>query len=107
MTYLRKKLHTATLHPQFLGTTITWWRDTGETVQVMIAHEVADAIPYEKNPVRRVCYGRETLRRRPDLPDDQLDFEELIVPRERRGTDFNAPPVGGVSSPAYNVQLGA
>jgi hypothetical protein len=35
----------------------------------MIAHEVADAIPYEKNPVRRVCYGRETLRRRLDRPD--------------------------------------
>jgi adenylate cyclase len=56
MSLLRVTLHTATLHPQFLGTTITWWRDTGETVQVMIAHEVADAIPYEKNPVRRVCY---------------------------------------------------
>jgi hypothetical protein len=58
MPLLRVTLHTATLHPQFLGTTISWWRDTGETVQVMIAHEVADAIPYEKNPVRRVCYGR-------------------------------------------------
>src|SRR4029077_18067370 len=48
MPLLRVTLHTATLHPQFLGTTITWWRDTGETVQVMIAHEVADAIPYER-----------------------------------------------------------
>ena len=43
-----------------------------ETVQVMIAHEVADAIPYEKNPVRRVCYDRETLRRRLDRPDDSF-----------------------------------
>ena len=38
MPLLRVTLHTATLHPQFLGTTITWWRDTAETVQVMIAH---------------------------------------------------------------------
>jgi adenylate cyclase len=83
---LRVTLHTATLHPQFLGTTITWWRDTGETVQVMIAHEVADAIPSEKNPVRRVCYGRETLRRRLDGPDDTLDFEILLELRERGGT---------------------
>jgi adenylate cyclase len=28
MPLLRLTLHTATLHPQFLGTTLTWWRDT-------------------------------------------------------------------------------
>ena len=71
MPLLRVTLHTATLHPQFLGTTITWWRDTAEIVQVMIAHEVSDAIPYEKNPVRRVCYGRETLRRRLSIAADR------------------------------------
>jgi adenylate cyclase len=87
MPLLRVTLHTATLHPQFRGTTLTWWRDTGETVQVMIAHEVADAIPHEKHPVRRVCYGRETLRRCLDLPDGELDFEVLIELRERGGTD--------------------
>jgi adenylate cyclase len=32
MPLLRVTLHAATLHPQFLGTTITRWRDTGETV---------------------------------------------------------------------------
>jgi len=101
MPLLRVTLHTATLHPQFLGTTITWWRDTGETVQVMIAHEVADAIPYEKNPVRRVCYGRETLRRRLDRPDDTLDFEILIELRERGGTDYIAMPIDGVYAAAY------
>jgi adenylate cyclase len=101
MPLLRVTLHTATLHPQFLGTTITWWRDTGETVQVMIAHEVADAIPYEKNPVRRVCFGRETLRRRLDRPDDPLDFEILIELRERGGTDYIAIPIDGVYAAAY------
>jgi adenylate cyclase len=101
MPLLRVTLHTATLHPQFLGTTITWWRDTGETVQVMIAHEVADAIPYEKNPVARVCYGRETLRRRLDLPDDDLDFEVLIELRERGGTDYIALPIDSVYAAAY------
>jgi adenylate cyclase len=101
MPLLRVTLHTATLHPQFLGTTITWWRDTGETVQVMIAHEVGDAIPYEKNPVRRVCYGRETLRRRLDLPDDELDFEVLIELRERGGTDYLALPIDGADAAAY------
>jgi adenylate cyclase len=100
---LRVTLHTPTLHPQFLGSTITWWRDTGETVQAMIAHEVADAIPYEKNPVRRVCYGRETLRRCLDLPDDELDFEVLIELRERGGTDYIALPIDGVYAAAYMV----
>jgi len=101
MPLLRVTLHTATLHPQFLGTTITSWRDTAETVQVMIAHEVSDAIPYEKNPVRRVCYGRETLRRRLDLPDDELDFEVLIELRERGGTDYIAMPIDSAYAAAY------
>jgi adenylate cyclase len=103
MPLLRVTLHTATLHPQFLGSTLTWWRDTGETVQVMIAHEVADAIPYEKNPVRRVCYGRETLRRRRDRPADELDFDVLIELRDRGGTDYIAFPIEGVYAAAYMV----
>src|SRR6516164_5669578 len=101
MPLLRVTLHTATLHPQFLGTTLTWWRDTGETVQVMIAHEVGDAIPYEKNPVYRVCYGRETLRRRLDLTDDELDLEVLIELRERGGTDYIAMPIDSAYAAAY------
>jgi hypothetical protein len=103
MPLLRVTLHTATLHPQFLGTTLTWWRDTGETVQVMIAHEVADTIPYEENPVRRVCYGRETLRRRLDRPAEELDFEVLIELCDRGGTDYIAMPIDGVYAAAYMV----
>jgi len=103
MPLLRVTLHTPTLHPQFLGTTLTWWRDTGETVQVMIAHEVADAIPHEQNPVRRVCYGRETLRRRLDRPAEELDFEVLSELRDRGGTDYIALPIDGVYAAAYMV----
>ena len=49
----------------------------------------------------RVCYGRETLRRRLDLPDDELDFEVLIELRERGGTDYIALPIDGVYAAAY------
>jgi adenylate cyclase len=56
---LRVTLHVGTIHPQFLGTTMVWWRDTGKTTQVLIGREIGDAIPYEKNPVRRVCEGHE------------------------------------------------
>jgi adenylate cyclase len=98
---LRATFHTGTLHPQFLGTTVTWWRDTGETVRVMIAHEIRDTIPYEKNPVARVCYGKETLRRHLDRTDDEFDFAVLKELRERGGTDYIALPVDGIYGVAY------
>ena len=47
---LRVTLHCGTLHPQFLGATYTWWRTSGRTRAVMIAHEVADLIPYADSP---------------------------------------------------------
>jgi adenylate cyclase len=100
---LRVTLHVGTIHPQFLGSTIVWWRDTGQTIQVMIGHEVGDAIPYEKNPVRRVCEGHETLRRRLDLPEDQLDFDVLFELRERGGTDYIALPIAGAHEIDYMV----
>src|SRR5215475_16225228 len=50
---LRVTMHSLTLHPQFLGMTLAWWRTTGQTVQTLIAHEVADLIPIDENPVRR------------------------------------------------------
>jgi len=100
---LRVTLHVGTIHPQFLGSTIVWWRDTGQTTQVMIGHEIGDAIPYEKNPVRRVCEGGETLRRRLDLPGEQLDFDVLIELRERGGTDYIALPIAGAHTIDYMV----
>ena len=103
MPLLRVTFHTGTLHPQFLGTTFTWWRDTGETVQVMIAHEVAEVIPPQYNLVRRVCYGRETVRRRLDRPDEELDFSILIELRDRGATDYIALPIDGSFAVAYMV----
>jgi adenylate cyclase len=103
MPLLRLTLHAGTIHPQFLGATIVWWRDTGKTTLVMIAHEIGDAIPYEQNPVRRVCEGRETLRRRLDLPDEQLDFPVLKELRDRGGTDYFALPIRGTFAVDYMV----
>lgn len=100
---LRVTLHVATIHPQFLGTTIVWWRDTGRTTQVLIKHEIGDAIPYENNPVRRVCEGHETLRRRLDRPDAELDFAVLIELRDRGGADYLALPIAGVHATDYMV----
>src|SRR5271168_1919943 len=51
---LRASLHSGTLHPQFLGATYLWWRDTGQTHKVMVTHELGDTLTYDNNPVRRV-----------------------------------------------------
>ena len=97
---LRVSLHVGTLHPQYLGAAIIWWRDTGRTVRIMIKHEIRDLIPYEVNPVRRVIEGGETLRRRLDGPAAQFDFTVLHELKERGATDYLALPVGGVYGPS-------
>src|SRR5438067_9315354 len=69
---LRVTLHTSTLHPQYLGATFSWFRTTGRAVLTLVAHELADRIRHEDNPVRRVVLGGETLRRRIDVADAVL-----------------------------------
>jgi len=96
---LRVSIHAGTLHPQFLGVTLVWWRDTGRTIRVMIKHEIADLIPYDANPVRRVREGGETLRRNLEGPDSGFDFTVLHELKERSGTDYFALPVGGAYGP--------
>jgi adenylate cyclase len=91
---LRVTLHTSTLHPQYLGATFRWFRTTGQTEQRLIAHEVADLIPAEDNPVRRVVRG-ETLRRRIDMADAVLDFPILHDLKAQGATDYLALPVAG------------
>jgi adenylate cyclase len=103
MPLLRLTLHIGTIHPQFLGTAMVWWRDTAQTRHFMITHEVGDAIPYEKNPVRRVREGRETLRHRLDLSDLSLDFDVLKELRDRDGTDYVALPISGAHGVAHMI----
>ena len=99
----RLTVHSGTLHPQFLGTSITWWRDTGQTVQTFIAHEIIDVVPYQYNPVLRVIQGRETLRRRIDRPGHELDFPILRDLKDRGCTDYLALPVAGAEGRRYAV----
>ena len=93
MPLLRASLHSGTLHPQFLGATYLWWRDTAETVKVMVKHEIVDLIPYAENPVRRVREGGETLRRRLDGPDAKFDFSVLHDLKARGATEYLALPI--------------
>jgi adenylate cyclase len=90
---LRTTFHLRTLHPQYLGATFVWWRTTGQTVQTYVTHEVQDLYGHEDNPIRRVLVGGETLRRRVDLPDDQLDFPILHDLKAAGATDYFALPL--------------
>ena len=62
-------------------------------------HEIADLIPYEKNPVARVRQGGETVRRRLDVADVQLDFPVLNDIRAQGATDYFALPFGTAYGP--------
>jgi adenylate cyclase len=90
---LRTTLHVRTLHPQYLGASFVWWRTTGRTVQTLVAHEVEDLIAHDNNPVWRVVREGETLRRRIDIADDQLEFPILHDLKAEGATDYFALPV--------------
>ena len=96
-------MHSGTLHPQFLGTSLIWWRDTGQTVQTFVAHEVVDVVPYQDNPVLRVIQGGETLRRRVDVADSELDLPILCDLKAKGCTDYLALPIAGAHGRRYAV----
>ena len=99
----RLTVHSGTLHPQFLGTSLIWWRDTGQTVQTFIEHEVVDVVAYRDNPVLRVIQGGETLRRRIDVADSDLDLPILHDLKAKGCTDYLALPIAGAHGRRYAV----
>jgi adenylate cyclase len=100
---LRTTFHLRTLHPQYLGATFIWWRTTGQTVQTYVTHEAQDLFGHDDNPVRRVLVGGETIRRRVDVADDQLDFPILHDLKAEGATDYFALPVRSSFATNYMV----
>jgi adenylate cyclase len=100
---LRTTLHSGTLHPQFLGVSFVWWRDTGQTVQTLVAHEIFDVVLYAENPVLRVIDGGETIRRRLDVADSELDFSILDDIKARGGIEYIAMPIPSAHGRGYAV----
>jgi adenylate cyclase len=90
---LRATLQLRTLHPQYLGANFVWWRTTGRTVLRLVTHEVQDMYGHEDNPVRRVLVDGETVRRRVDVDDGELDFPILHDLKSAGATDYFALPV--------------
>jgi adenylate cyclase len=99
----RLTVHSGTLHPQFLGTSLIWWRDTGQTVQTFVEHEVLDVVAYHDNPVLRVIRGGETLRRRIDVADSELDLPILHDLKAKGCTEYLALPIAGAHGRRYAV----
>jgi adenylate cyclase len=64
-------------------------------VLTFVTHEVQDLYGQEDNPVRRVLVGGETLRRRVDVADRELDFPVLHDLKSQGGTDYFALPIKG------------
>jgi adenylate cyclase len=102
---LRVTLHARTLHPQYLGTSMHWWRTTAKTTQIRIGHEVGDTLRYEDNPVLRVVVGGETVRRRIDAPGAKLDFPILNDLKAEGATDYFALPVPAVMGGNYMLSF--
>jgi len=100
---LRITMHGGTLHPLFFGATMIWWRSTGQTQMLMVAHEARDSTGFLLNPVIRVREGGETLRRRVDVAPEALDFPVLLDLKEAGATDYLALPVASAFGGNYAV----
>jgi adenylate cyclase len=99
----RLTVHSGTLHPQFLGTSLIWWCDSGQTVQTFVEHEVLDVVAYHDNAVLRVIQGGETLRRKIDVADSELDLPILHDLKAKGCTDYLALPIAGAHGRRYAV----
>ena len=100
---LRITMHGGTLHPLFFGATLIWWRSTGQTQMMLVAHEARDSTGFLLNPVIRVREGGETLRRRVDVAPEALDFPVLHDLKTAGATDYLALPVASAFGGNYAV----
>jgi adenylate cyclase len=58
----RTTVSVSLLHPQFSGYGIRWWRDSGESEESLIEHQVRDSDAYRSSPLRATGELGETVR---------------------------------------------
>jgi adenylate cyclase len=100
---MRVSLHVPVVHPQYFGTNLVWWRSTGQTTQTMITHELVELLQGEDTPPKRVILHGETVRRRLEVPDDELDFAICFELKAEGGTDFLALPITSAHGAYHNM----
>jgi adenylate cyclase len=88
-------LNVETLHPQFLGYSLRWWRDQRRSEYMMIRHEIADTSMYRDSPIQHVRMSGEVVRRRLEGRDAPDDFPILADLRAHGMTDYLVLPVRG------------
>ncbi len=93
---LRVTCHVGTIHPQFTGFSVQWWRKRGLTTDVALLHEVRDTPAFQNNTIRRATEFGETIRRRIETLD-AFDFPVLHDLKEEGATDYIAMPHQGPS----------
>ena len=82
----------ATLHPQQLGFSLRWMRDTDEVAETLIEHGVTETSGYLESPLIPVIERGETVRFR--LEHDPLDrFPLLSSLRAAGATDYLGCPL--------------
>src|SRR5262245_34072021 len=89
----RATLHIRTLHPQFLGVTSRWVRDSSETEELFVVHGVRQTDYYLESPMRPVFEEGKPVRRRLTGPDAELDFPLLRELRDEGLSDYLALPL--------------
>jgi adenylate cyclase len=91
----RITLNVETLHPQFLGYSLRWWRDQRRSDYVMIRHEIAATDMYRGSPIHFVRETGESVRRRLEQRNAPDDFPILADLRAHGMTDYLCLPVRG------------
>jgi adenylate cyclase len=100
---MRVSLHVPVVHPQYFGANAVWWRSTGQTTRSMITHELVELLRGEDTPPKRVILLGETVRRRLEVPDDELDFAFCFELKTKGGTDFLALPITSAHGAYHNM----
>ncbi|HUK59685.1 MAG TPA: adenylate/guanylate cyclase domain-containing protein [Stellaceae bacterium] len=87
----RATIHVGTLHPQLLGLTARWERDSEFVEQSRILHTIVSAPAYRDSPLRPAVERGETVRHRLDREDATLP---LLVELTAAGiTDYLVQPL--------------
>ncbi len=90
----RVRLTIRTLHPQVVGTSHTWRRDTGRTVSMSQPYSILATKTYLNSPMAAIFDdGAAAVRRRLDVPGTDLDYPILEELAQEGATDYVALPL--------------
>lgn len=90
---LRVTSFVRTLHPQTSGASVVWTRDRPDPRELRILRGMEDTPAFRASPLPLIFQGAAAIRRRLDLPEQELDFPILSDLRDQGATDYVAMPL--------------